>query len=410
MSGTTINIGGSTNTSNLILASSGGSISDNVVPTPEIKSFKIGLLYPEQGPIESIAPEMLKAAQEAIREVNILPNFNFTLEAKNSQCVPSDVAPVSARELINNGAQILVGAACSGATSATLAEVAVPNKIPMISYAATSPSLSEISGGEYFSRSCGSDSEASKLLSNYIYNVRNINKIIITNVNSDYGQGYASYMKSEFELLGGTVLGTIEHNDASVNDATYITTITNQMNALATSDCALCIFGYVDTGGIIIQEKFNTINNSNIKLYAYGDGMISTSSQFITPVPVNSIGASPIASSGSSYLNTSVSIDWDATFVMQVYDAMALAILSLVMGGNESRLIENLGLITNEPGVTIYPGQLTTGIQKILEGKSINYSGASFNKLSKTPTNSYENKNSYGLVTVNSGKTAWVSV
>ena len=41
MSGTTINIGGSTNTSNLILASSGGSISDNVVPTPEIKSFKI---------------------------------------------------------------------------------------------------------------------------------------------------------------------------------------------------------------------------------------------------------------------------------------------------------------------------------------------------------------------------------
>lgn len=405
-SGTTnVTISGSYNDTNVILGSSGASIADKV----NVKSFKIGLLYPEKGPIESIAPELLKAAQEAIREVNTLDNFNFSLEAKNSQCYPSDVAPVSALELINNGAHILVGPACSGATTAVLTEVAVPNKLPIISYAATSPSLSEIVGGEYFSRTCGSDSEASKLLSNHIYNVKNINKIIITNVNNDYGQGYASYMKSEFELLGGTVLGTIEHNDTSVNDVTYITSIVNQMNDLATSDCAICIFGYVDTGGMIIQEKLNTLINSNIKLYVYGDGMISPKQEFIEHIPVNTIGANPIPSLGSSYLNSSGDINWESPFTMQVYDAMAIAILSLVMGGKETTLIKNLELITNEPGITIYPGQLKLGIQTILQGKSINYTGASFNKLSKTPTNSYENKNSYGLVTINSDKSGWVN-
>ena len=200
-------------------------------------SFKIGFLYPKEGPLNSEADNLLKAAEEAIREANEMNNLNFILEAKNAPCQPSNVAPVSANELINNGAQILIGPVCSSECINILNDVSKSSNIPIISYGATSPELSNILGGELFSRTTNSDIEESIKLSDFIYNEKQLKKIIIAYAkNAEYFSTVLStQLKLQFESLGGTVLGNIEIDIEKVDedDSSYKNEYTNQINSLS---------------------------------------------------------------------------------------------------------------------------------------------------------------------------------
>ena len=171
---------------------------------------------------------------------------------------------------------------------------------------------------------------------------------------------------------------------------------------------ALVILGDREFGHETIQKSlFNLTDNSNIKLYTYSERMVSLDEEYKQYVLDGTIAVYPNSFS-ASYLNNQSGVNWDSFYAKECYDAVVISILSLVMKGVGSRLIENLGIITNEPGETIFPTQLKHGIEKILNNESINYRGASFDKLSRTTTISYENKDKLKYLIYNKSERKWL--
>ena len=69
------------------------------------------------------------------------------------------------RDLITSDKVVaIMGADCSGVTTAIANNVAVPNGVPMISPSATSPALTTIEDNGYFFRTAPSDARQGQLL------------------------------------------------------------------------------------------------------------------------------------------------------------------------------------------------------------------------------------------------------
>ena len=125
----------------------------------EATTVKIGLLSPQTGPIAQYAPGFEDAAKIAISELNTTHegDFIFELIVGDSGCDGTQAA-TSAQTLLDSGVTAIVGAACSGATTAAVA-VASAAGIPLVSYASTSPALTTIDDNGYFSRVVPSDAQ-----------------------------------------------------------------------------------------------------------------------------------------------------------------------------------------------------------------------------------------------------------
>ena len=128
--------------SSLVIGCTGGS-----------EAVKIGLLSPQTGPIAQYAPGFEDAAEIAISELNETHkgDFEFELIVLDSGCDGTQAA-TSAQTLIDSGVSVIVGAACSGATTGAIA-VAAPAGVPMVSYASTSPALTTVDDNGHFSAS-----------------------------------------------------------------------------------------------------------------------------------------------------------------------------------------------------------------------------------------------------------------
>ena len=111
------------------------------------KEVKIGILLGFTGPIESLTPDMARGAELAMSEVSgskfFLNGSSITPVRGDSTCVDSQAATARAEMLItSDGVSAIMGADCSGVTTAVLKNVAKAKGTLMISPSATSPALS----------------------------------------------------------------------------------------------------------------------------------------------------------------------------------------------------------------------------------------------------------------------------
>ena len=108
---------------------------------------KLGIILGYTGPIESLTPDMAMGAELAISEVNESGEFmsgtNISSVRGDSTCIDSAAATAAAERLITSDKiNAMVGADCSGVTTAILQNVAMANGVVMVSPSATSPALS----------------------------------------------------------------------------------------------------------------------------------------------------------------------------------------------------------------------------------------------------------------------------
>ena len=135
-------------------------------------NVKIGIILGFTGPIESLAPVMAKSAEMAIDEVNKSGNFTHgkinTVRA-DSTCVDAAAAQAAAERLITaEKVNAIMGADCSGVTTAVLKNVAMPNGIVMISPSATSPALSTEPDNGLFFRTAPSDARQGEVIADLL--------------------------------------------------------------------------------------------------------------------------------------------------------------------------------------------------------------------------------------------------
>ena len=351
-------------------------------PAPEAaipNPVRLGVLLGFTGPIESLTPGMAASAELAIREVNASGLFlrGTRVEAvrADSTCTDAAAATAAAQRLITaERVSAIVGADCSGATTAVLQNVAVPRGVLMISPSSTSPALTTVRDNDLFFRTAPSDARQGEVIAELLRE-RGITRAAMTFTNNDYGRGLSSSIRTNFERLGGRITISAAHEDGKGD-------YTAEVAALAAAGGEILIVaGYVDQGGRGIIRS--AIDSGAFTRFFLPDGMIGDSlPPAIGPALNGSFGVKPGADSpgGTRFEELARAANIRiGPFTHQSYDAAALILLAMQAAGSTDsmRVRERIMDIANGPGEVIQAGDLARGLRILAAGGRINYEGAS---------------------------------
>ena len=314
------------------------------------------------------------AFKEASDSKSLLGGKYIEATRGDSTCADSAAGTTAAQGLIDGGVVAIMGADCSGVTTAIADNAAIPNGVVMISPSATSPALTSINDNGYFFRTAPSDARGGEILAN-ITKDRRVKSVAITYTNSDYGKGLADVYESFVKSLGIKVTAVTAHEEGKADYGAEVATL-----AAAGGD-ALAVLGYLDqAGGSIIQ---GSLDSGAFDTFVLSDGMYGESLTKRFGKDLNkSFGSRPGSMSKGANIFTDFAkkagIDSSGPFTGQSYDAASLIVLAMQAGGKADRATvqKNVMSVANAPGTKIYPGELKKGLDLLAQGKAINYEGA----------------------------------
>ena len=343
------------------------------------EDVKVGVIMGFTGPIESLTPDMASSAELAMKEINdaggIIDGHMLVPVRGDTTCVDAAAATATAERLItSDGVKAIVGAACSGATTAVLNNVAKANGIVMISPSSTSPALTQVEDNGLFFRTAPSDARQGQIAADILHD-RGVKSIAITYTNNDYGKGLAENIAKSFEAAGGKVTITAAHEDGKGDYSAEVGAL-----AQAGGD-VLVVAGYVDQGGKgIIQSS---IDVGAFETYFLPDGMIGDSlfDTFGTDLD-GSYGTIPGSDSpgAETFSGMADSAGFAVgPYALESYDAAALIALAMQAAGstNSADFKDKVLEVANAPGEKIYPGELAKALQILKDGGQVDYVGAS---------------------------------
>ena len=341
--------------------------------------INIGVLLGFTGPIETLTPAMADSAELAFKEASdsgkLLGGATIKPIRADSTCVDAAAATTAAERLITaDNVVAIYGADCSGVTSATANNVAIPNGVVMVSPSATSPGLSTIEDNGYFFRTVPSDARQGEVLAQIVM-ARGIGQVAVTYTNNDYGKGLSESFGTAYRALGGNITEVAAHEDGKADYAAEIGVL-----AAAGGD-ALVVFGYLDQGGVGMVRA--AVDSGAFEQFVFADGMIGGSIIDAIGDPLDGTfgtqpgGDSPETEKFWQYAET-IGVDRNGPFRGESYDAAALLVLAMQAAGGADRagIQANMMAVANAPGEKIGPGELAKGLEILANGGAVNYEGA----------------------------------
>lgn len=166
-------------------------------------TIKLGVAGPHSGDLAPYGIPAMKAAQLVVKKINAeggVLGKQVELLIQDDQCKP-EIATNTATKLVTDGANVVLGHICSGATKAALG-IYKDAKIPVMSPSATNPPLTQ--SGEYpnFFRTIASDDMQAKLAVDFAIEKLGVKKIAVLHDKGDYGKGFAEFAKKFIEESG----------------------------------------------------------------------------------------------------------------------------------------------------------------------------------------------------------------
>ena len=365
-------------------------------------NVKIGIILGFTGPIESLAPVMAKSAEMAIDEVNKSGNFTHgkinTVRA-DSTCVDAAAAQAAAERLITaEKVNAIMGADCSGVTTAVLKNVAMPNGIVMISPSATSPALSTEPDNGLFFRTAPSDARQGEVIADLLME-KGFKTAALSHTNNDYGKGLAASIQKNYTSKGGKITITASHEDGKADYSAEVAAL-----AQAGGDI-LIVAGYLDQGGKgIIQAS---LDSDAFNKFFLPDGMIGDAlPKAIGPDLNGSIGSVPGTDSpgAAQYAELAKKTGFKSgPYGPESYDAAALIMLAMEKSKSTKSNVFKKSImdVANAPGAKIFPGELGKALKLIKSGKEIDYVGATALEL----VGSGESSGSFAEILIDNQKT-----
>ncbi len=318
--------------SSLVIGCTGGS-----------EAVKIGLLSPQTGPIAQYAPGFEDAAEIAISELNETHkgDFEFELIVLDSGCDGTQAA-TSAQTLIDSGVSVIVGAACSGATTGAIA-VAAPAGVPMVSYASTSPALTTVDDNGHFFRVVPSDAQQAVALT-MVAAAAQVSNPAVLYMTNDYGAGLGDNFSSNWSGSVCTEIGydptegsydassmaqsVIDGGCDSVLLMSYATDGAAIMEALSAQGYAGTIIGADGVADAAFKESFTDVSAL--------DGLIATRPRPGEDSSTKSKFESAYAAAGGAD---------GAIYTGETYDAINIAAAAIVSDpdGNIASALQKIG-------------------------------------------------------------------
>ena len=297
--------------------------------TAQANEIKVGMVMSFTGPLESLVPPMVDGAELAFNEANasgeLLDGSTITLVKGDATCIDSAAAVTAAEQAVAEGVVAIFGADCSGVTKAITQNVSMPNGIPNISPAATSPSLTTEPDNGLFYRTAPSDARGGEVLA-AITADKGVKSVAITYINNDYGVGLADVFEAAVKAAGVEVTAKIAHEGDKADYSAEVGVLS------AAGGDALAVLGYIDQGGNNIIR--GSLDAGSFDQFALGDGMIGTSLEDAFGDELNGSWGSTPGSLGASFQKfqayaSANDVDPNSVYAGESYDAAALLILAM---------------------------------------------------------------------------------
>ena len=229
-------------------------------------TVKIGFLNDATGPIAVYAMGFVAASQIAIGMANTIgwnSMVQFEIVYADSGC-DGTMAATAAQALVDAGVVGVVGAACSGASMGANAVLSAAG-IPQISYASTSPALSDATAYPDFFRVVPSDALQGQALSAVVQADMPVDGTVgLIHMTNDYGAGLADSFTADFVAAGHTLCTTIGYEQTTTDFSAAV-------QAMTDSGCTSAVLvSYAADGGMILDEM--ATQSWNGQVYG-GDGI-----------------------------------------------------------------------------------------------------------------------------------------
>ena len=163
-------------------------------------TIKLGVAGPHSGDLASYGIPTVRAAEIIVKKVNAkggVMGKQVELLVEDDVCKP-EIATNTATKLASEGADVVLGHICSGATKAALGIYKGDKKIAM-SPSATNPALTQSGDYPNFYRTIASDDAQAQLEVDFALNNLKAKKIAVLHDKGDYGKGLAEFAKSFLE-------------------------------------------------------------------------------------------------------------------------------------------------------------------------------------------------------------------
>ena len=168
-------------------------------------------LMPLSGDLASLGPGIALGAALAVQQINAAGGINgqdVVLIEGDSGC-DGAVALTSLNDVIAQGAQGVMGAACSG-TSLAILDTAIAAEVVMVSPSNTSPQFTKMDKKGFYARTAPSDLLQGDVLASLLLD-DGVESIAIISRADAYGRGLAEATASAFEAGGGVVKNVVYH-------------------------------------------------------------------------------------------------------------------------------------------------------------------------------------------------------
>jgi ABC-type branched-subunit amino acid transport system substrate-binding protein len=315
-------------------------------------SVKVGLLTPVTGGLSAYSGGFERAAQLAVWDLNndsAFDGYTFDLSVYDTQTSPegSSAAMTAA---VDAGVHYAVGAAGSSNTLAAMA-VAVANKVPMISYASTSPLITTVDDHAnetdegYLWRTPPSDALQGKVLAD-LANSADASNMVIVALDNAYGSGLANSTKDNFELTAGNIATIVTYAETQTDFATTVQTV------LAEEPDVVVAISYATDGSLFFVE-LDAQGYSGLVIGADGvadegifnesDGTAAAMEGFVLVKP-SAVASNSSAAFAAAYAAAYPDASGDI-YTAETYDAVMAGALAVLAGASTDGedIIANLG-------------------------------------------------------------------
>lgn len=152
----------------------------------------------------------------------------------------------AAQALIAEGVHIVIGSSGSSVSAAMAAELG-PQKIPQISYASSSPSLSDRSQYPYFMRVAASDADQGKAIADLVH-VFGWTRGAMIHTSDSYGTGLVTVSSEILRNMGSTII-TDQQFDPGATD------VAAQVQAIVDTNSEFVLGHFIDVDAATVIKK-----------------------------------------------------------------------------------------------------------------------------------------------------------
>ena len=351
--------------------------------------LKLGVLAPTTGDLSSIGQNWPAAVQLSVDTINECGGVNeaqVSLIAEDDQTDPSAGSSAMTKLAEVDRVAGVVGSFASSVSGAAV-DVAVRNKVMMVSPGSTSPVFTErAKNGEfngYWARTAPPDTYQSEALAT-LAEKQGFKNVSTVAINNDYGVGFEKQFIDAFKKTGGNIMGNPVRYDPKA-----ATLDSEAKAAFESKPDAVAAVLYAETGSVLLKSAFEQGLADGVTVLLT-DGVYSD--DFVQQVGKTADGKSIIAGALGTVpgadgkalkqftalwnektgkeLTAYVPHNWDAAVLMML---AAEASDANTGEGIKSKILE----VANAPGTEVTDA--CKAMELIRNGEDINFQGASGN-------------------------------